>query len=186
MTGRRDGIRERGRPLPISLRRRRVRQARRPARPRRLPEGAARGRHTRRLETRPSGPRSASPGQHVHDPTKAGVGFKVLNGQGADIDTTSPQRQAGLRHKRALRIISVLRRTAKRRIRTGLDPRASARGDCTCQTAGSVSRTQKITIHGADRRTASPCAGWHEKKAPLAREFGISRETLYQYLRSAR
>jgi DNA invertase Pin-like site-specific DNA recombinase len=25
-----------------------------------------------------------------------------------------------------------------------------------------------------------------EKKAPLVREFGISRETLYQYLRSAR
>jgi DNA invertase Pin-like site-specific DNA recombinase len=42
----------------------------------------------------------------------------------------------------------------------------------------SLSAEQVIELH---RRAQDG-----EKKAPLAREFGISRETLYQYLRSAR
>jgi DNA invertase Pin-like site-specific DNA recombinase len=47
-----------------------------------------------------------------------------------------------------------------------------------CGRKKSLSTEQIIELH---RRAQDG-----EKKAPLAREFGISRETLYQYLRSAR
>lgn len=42
-------------------------------------------------------------------------------------------------------------------------------------------RKPSLTQHQADQLRAKVLAG--EKKAVLAREFGISRETLYQYLR---
>ena len=45
-------------------------------------------------------------------------------------------------------------------------------------------RRKALTADQVDRLRAGAGAGAGEPKAALAREFGISRETVYQYLRA--
>ena len=70
-----------------------------------------------------------------------------------------------------------------RRVRTRLDPRAAARGHRARQAARAY-RGRKKSLSSERIAELRQRVEAGEQKRPLAREFGISRETLYQYLRT--
>jgi DNA invertase Pin-like site-specific DNA recombinase len=99
----------------------------------------------------------------VHDLTKRGVGFKVLTGHGASIDTTTP---AG---KLVFGIFAAL----SERTRAGLAS-ARARG----RKGGAPF---KMTV--AKVRLAMAAMGKPKTKvADLCRELGVTRQTLYRHV----
>lgn len=107
----------------------------------------------------------------VHDLAKRGVGFKVLSGHGASIDTTTP---AG---KLVFGIFAALaefeRELISERTRAGLAS-ARARG----RTGGAP---YKMTA--AKLRLAMAAMGQPETKVgDLCRELGITRQTLYRHV----
>lgn len=107
----------------------------------------------------------------VHDLTTRGIGFKVLSGQGAAIDTTTP---AG---KLIFGIFASLaefeRDQISERTKEGLKS-ARARG----RKGG---RPHKMTL--AKVRLAMASMGQPETKiGPLCKELGVSRQTLYRHV----
>lgn len=107
----------------------------------------------------------------VHDLAERGVGFKVLSGQGASIDTTTP---AG---KLVFGIFAALaefeRELISERTKAGLAS-ARARG----KTGGAP---YKMTM--AKLRLAMATMGRPETKVvDLCRELGITRQTLYRHV----
>lgn len=107
----------------------------------------------------------------VHDLSKRGVGFKVLSGHGASIDTTTP---AG---KLVFGIFAALaefeRELISERTRAGLAS-ARARG----RTGGAP---YKMTA--AKLRLAMAAMGQSETKVgDLCNELGITRQTLYRHV----
>lgn len=107
----------------------------------------------------------------VHDLAKRGVGFKVLSGHGASIDTTTP---AG---KLVFGIFAALaefeRELISERTRAGLAS-ARARG----RTGGAP---YKMTA--AKLRLAMAAMGQSETKVgDLCNELGITRQTLYRHV----
>jgi DNA invertase Pin-like site-specific DNA recombinase len=107
----------------------------------------------------------------VHDLTTRGIGFRVLTGQGADIDTTSPN------GKMAFGIFAALaefeRQLIVERTRAGLAA-ARARGR-------SGGRPYKMTA--AKLRLAMAAMGRPETVVgALCAELGISRQTLYRHV----
>jgi len=110
----------------------------------------------------------------VHDLTKQGVGFKVLTGHGASIDTTTP---AG---KLVFGIFAALcefeRELISERTRAGLAS-ARARG----RKGGAPF---KMTV--AKVRLAMTAMGKPKTKvADLCRELGVTRQTLYRHVSPA-
>ena len=110
----------------------------------------------------------------VHDLTKRGVGFKVLTGHGASIDTTTP---AG---KLIFGIFAALsefeRELISERTRAGLAS-ARARG----RKGGAPF---KMTV--AKVRLAMAAMGKPKTKvADLCRELGVTRQTLYRHVSPA-
>ncbi len=69
------------------------------------------------------------------------------------------------------------------RVRARPDPRAAARGIALAKQRGAY-RGRKKALSDDQAITLRQRAAAGEPKAQLAREFGISRETLYQYLRT--
>ena len=106
----------------------------------------------------------------VHDLNKQGVGFKVLTGHGASIDTTTP---AG---KLVFGIFAALsefeRELISERTRAGLAS-ARARG----RKGGAPF---KMTV--AKVRLAMAAMGKPNKVADLCRELGVTRQTLYRHV----
>ncbi len=107
----------------------------------------------------------------VHDLTTRGVGLKVLTGQGASIDTTTP---AG---KLIFGIFASLaefeRELISERTKDGLKS-ARARG----RKGG---RPYKMTA--AKLRLAQAAMGQQETKiGPLCKELGVTRQTLYRHV----
>ena len=107
----------------------------------------------------------------VHDLTKRGVGFKVLTGHGASIDTTTPS------GKLVFGIFAALsefeRELISERTKAGLAA-ARARGR-----AGGA--PYKMTA--AKLRLAMAAMGKPETKiSDLCRELGITRQTLYRHV----
>jgi len=107
----------------------------------------------------------------VHDLTARGIEFKVLSGQGAAIDTTTP---AG---KLVFGIFASLaefeRELVSERTKEGLKS-ARARG----RTGG---RPYKMTP--AKLRLAKAAMGHPETKiGPLCKELGVTRQTLYRHV----
>jgi DNA invertase Pin-like site-specific DNA recombinase len=106
----------------------------------------------------------------VHDLTKQGVGFKVLTGHGASIDTTTP----ALRHLR--RLSEFERELISERTRAGLAS-ARARG----RKGGAPF---KMTV--AKVRLAMAAMGKPKTKVgDLCRELGVTRQTLYRHVSPA-
>ncbi len=110
----------------------------------------------------------------VHDLTKQGVGFKVLTGHGASIDTTTP---AG---KLVFGIFAALsefeRELISERTRAGIAS-ARARG----RKGGAPF---KMTV--AKVRLAMTAMGKPKTKvADLCRELGVTRQTLYRHVSPA-
>ena len=109
----------------------------------------------------------------VHDLTKQGVGFKVLTGHGASIDTTTP---AG---KLVFGIFAALsefeRELISERTRAGLaSARARRKGGAPF----------KMTV--AKVRLAMAAMGKPKTKvADLCRELGVTRQTLYRHVSPA-
>jgi len=107
----------------------------------------------------------------VHDLSASGVGFKVLSGQGANIDTTS----AG--GKLVFGIFAALaefeRELIRERTKVGLDA-ARARG----RKGG-----RKFSMTRAQVRLAQAAIGERETSvADLCNELRITRATLYRYV----
>jgi DNA invertase Pin-like site-specific DNA recombinase len=107
----------------------------------------------------------------VHDLTTQGIGFKVLTGHGAAVDTTTP---AG---KLVFGIFAALaefeRELIAERTRTGLAS-ARARG----RTGG-----RPYTMTPAKLRLAMAAMGKPETKvSDLCAELGITRQTLYRHV----
>jgi DNA invertase Pin-like site-specific DNA recombinase len=107
----------------------------------------------------------------IHDLTKRGIGFKVLTGHGASIDTTTP---AG---KLVFGIFAALaefeRELISERTKAGLAS-ARARG----RTGGAP-----FKMTAAKLRLVMAAMGQPETKVgDLCRELGISRQTLYRYV----
>src|SRR5207244_11138203 len=107
----------------------------------------------------------------VHDLTKRGIGFKVLTGHGATIDTTTP---AG---KLVFGIFAALsefeRELISERTKAGLVS-ARARG----RKGGAP-----FKITAAKVRLAMAAMGQKETKvADLCSELGITRQTLYRHV----
>jgi len=107
----------------------------------------------------------------IHDLTNRSCGFRVLSGQGAAIDTTTP---AG---KLVFGIFAALaefeRELISERTRAGLSA-ARARG----RKGGAP-----IRMTAAKLRLAAAAMGQTETKVgTLCRELGISRQTLYRYV----
>lgn len=107
----------------------------------------------------------------VHDLTARGVGFRVLTGHGAAIDTTTPS------GKLVFGIFAALaefeRELIRERTKAGLAA-ARARG----RNGG---RKPKMTA--AKVRLASAAMGQPETRvAALCRELGVTRQTLYRHV----
>jgi len=107
----------------------------------------------------------------IHDLTSRGVGFKVLSGHGASIDTTTPS------GKLIFGIFAALaefeRELIRERTMAGLAA-ARARGR-------SGGAPYKMTV--AKLRLAMAAMGQRETKvADLCKEMGITRQTLYRHV----
>jgi DNA invertase Pin-like site-specific DNA recombinase len=107
----------------------------------------------------------------VHDLTASGIGFKVLTGHGASIDTTSPS------GKLVFGIFAALaefeRELIVERTKAGLAA-ARARGRC---------GGRPFTMTAAKLRLAMAAMGKPETViGPLCQELGISRQTLYRHV----
>jgi DNA invertase Pin-like site-specific DNA recombinase len=107
----------------------------------------------------------------VHDLAERGVGFKVLSGQGASIDTTTP---AG---KLVFGIFAALaefeRELISERTKAGLAS-ARARG----KTGGAPYKMTMAKLHLAMATMGRP----ETKVGDLCRELGITRQTLYRHV----
>ena len=107
----------------------------------------------------------------VHDLTSAGVGFRVLTGHGATIDTTTPS------GKLVFGIFAALaefeRELISERTRAGLaSARARGRfGGRPFKMTASKLRVAQAALGRSDTRVGELC-----------RELGIARQTLYRYL----
>ena len=139
-----------------------------------MPTGAQGGRHARRVEADRLGRSLRHLVNVVHDLTSRGIGLKVLTGQGAAIDTTTP---AG---KLVFGIFASLaefeRDLISERTRAGLAS-ARARG----RKGG---RRPKMTP--AKLRLAMAAMGKPETNVgDLCRELGITRSTLYRHVSPA-
>ena len=107
----------------------------------------------------------------VHDLTKRGVGLKVLTGQGANIDTTTPNGRLVFGIFAALAEFE--RELIIERTKAGL---ASAR-------ARGRSGGRKPKMTAAKLRLAQAAMGKPETKvADLCAELGITRQTLYRHV----
>jgi DNA invertase Pin-like site-specific DNA recombinase len=107
----------------------------------------------------------------IHDLTERGVGFKVLTGQGASIDTTTPS------GKLVFGIFAALaefeRELISERTKAGLAS-SRARG----RVGGAP---HKMTV--AKLRLAMAAMGQRETVVgDLCRELGVTRQTLYRYV----
>jgi DNA invertase Pin-like site-specific DNA recombinase len=107
----------------------------------------------------------------IHDLTERGIGFKVLTGQGASIDTTTPS------GKLVFGIFAALaefeRELISERTKAGLAS-SRARGR-----AGGA--PHKMTV--AKLRLAMAAMGQQETVVgALCRELGVTRQTLYRYV----
>ena len=107
----------------------------------------------------------------VHDLTTRGIGFRVLTGHGAAIDTTTPS------GKLIFGIFAALaefeRELIRERTNAGLAA-ARARGRC-------GGRKPKMTA--AKVRLAAASMGHPETRvAALCRELGVTRQTLYRHV----
>jgi DNA invertase Pin-like site-specific DNA recombinase len=107
----------------------------------------------------------------VHELTQRGVGFKVLSGQGAALDTTTP---AG---KLVFGIFAALsefeRELISERTKAGLAS-ARARG----RKGGAPFKMTPAKVRLAMAAMGQP----KTKVADLCRELGISRQTLYRHV----
>ena len=107
----------------------------------------------------------------IHDMTKRGVGFKVLSGHGASIDTTTPS------GKLVFGIFAALaefeRELVSERTKAGL---ASAR-------ARGHKGGAPFKMTAAKLRLAMAAMGKPETKvADLCKELGVTRQTLYRHV----
>lgn len=107
----------------------------------------------------------------IHDLTKRGVGFKVLSGHGASIDTTTPS------GKLVFGIFAALaefeRELVSERTKAGL---ASAR-------ARGHKGGAPFKMTAAKLRLAMAAMGKPETKvADLCKELGVTRQTLYRHV----
>jgi len=107
----------------------------------------------------------------IHDMTKRGVGFKVLSGHGASIDTTTPS------GKLVFGIFAALaefeRELVSERTKAGL---ASAR-------ARGHKGGAPFKMTAARLRLAMAAMGKPETKvADLCKELGVTRQTLYRHV----
>ena len=107
----------------------------------------------------------------IHDLTQRGIGFKVLSGQGASIDTTKP---AG---KLVFGIFAALaefeRELISERTKAGL---ASARARGRKGGAKYKMTPAKLRLAMASMRQAETTVG------NLCRELGVTRQTLYRHV----
>jgi len=107
----------------------------------------------------------------VHDLSEQGIGFKVLTGQGANIDTTTPSGKLIFGVFAALAEFE--RELIRERTLAGLDA-ARARG----RKGG-----RKFALTKAQVRLAQAAMGKSETTVTeLCKELGITRPTLYRYI----